>query len=1454
MRNLTYGQLKIEAARRPTQARYWERVLADVGKTPFPSDRIMRPVLSPSVRDAVTITLSERTAERLVSLSNGQDAALHVLLTSGVVALLHKYTNSEDILVGQPTTDCAPPDGHGQYRPSMSVLRCPAHGDLQFRALAETVRNITLDVLANQDFPLELYARTDRAGTNSLFDVAVELIGYQEPGATMAVDTPLLFRFAQGDALTVTLDFDQRQFSTSYLSNVARQFGALMDQVTSNPAISLGAIDLLTPAEGDLLSSFNATATDVNSALTIHELCSRRAAAAPDAVAVVGTGVQLTYAQLDARANQLAHSLIAQGVGPGDRVAIMVGRSAEMLVAVLAVLKAGGVYLPIDPGYPPARIHYMLQDSGAMLVLARRDIPEAKQSPTPVVDLDDSASYSSTTTTPSVDVHGGDLAYMIYTSGSTGTPKGVLIEHHSVVNRLSWMQRAYPLDHTDVILQKTSISFDVSVWELFWWMIEGAAVCLLEPNGERDPDVITAAIERHSVTVTHFVPTMLTAFLDYVRAAGVVDRLSTLRTVFASGEALGPNTVTAFRELFGSDCATELVNLYGPTEATVDVTHFRCTADLNSVPIGKPIDNTRIHIVDNVDGKLRPLPIGIAGELCIAGAGIARGYHRRPELTAQRFVENPFPGERRVYRTGDLARWLPDGNIEFLGRVDHQIKIRGHRVETGEIEFQLRSISGVSDAVVTAWTDDGGQQRLCCYAVTEDSTEDIRRKLLITLPEYLIPSVIFPMKAFPLTPNGKVDRQALPHPTSIQDFDAGNIEDKHGPRDAIETIVAAIWRQVLGRDSVGIHDDFFSLGGNSVNVVSVAAQAHLDGLDITPTLLFQNPTIAGLANSLSEKSMRRKKVDVASENLEIRTLPDLFHHSVRQYPDRPAVSDSKFALSYTELDQRSDSVATMLYSQGIKPEDRVGVYLNRSVAVFVAILGSLKAGAAYVAVDTRYPNSRRDLMLRNSGAKVILTESGLVDGLECLGADLILFDGLDASDSAAPASVVIEPSSGATVLFTSGSSGTPKAIMLEHRNVVSFAVNPSLPSLNPEDRTGQISSVSFDAFHFEMWRTFAAGAEVVVLPAVSDLLAADFQRQMRRHRITAMLVPTMVLNHVIREDRDAFAPLRILQAGGDIILPSACRDLLGGEFSGELYNLYGPAEITTACTAHRITMADADTANIPIGRALDGVTLHILSGDRQPVDIEEVGELYVGGPGVARGYLGAPDLTEQRFLPDPLNPSAGRVYRTGDLVRERADGVLEFIGRADDQVKIRGYRVELGEVEVGLRRHPGVHDSVVLADGSGNDQRLVAFVVFNGSTSAKELRRHAESELPDFMIPSNIIVLKEIPSSEHGKRDHSELRRILIRYQERADRYEAPTTETERYLATVWEELLGVERIGATDDFFALGGHSLQAFRTHRRIQRELGVQIEHSKLLSKTILRDLAQVVDEARTNAKSS
>jgi amino acid adenylation domain-containing protein len=580
------------------------------------------------------------------------------------------------------------------------------------------------------------------------------------------------------------------------------------------------------------------------------------------------------------------------------------------------------------------------------------------------------------------------------------------------------------------------------------------------------------------------------------------------------------------------------------------------------------------------------------------------------------------------------------------------------------------------------------------------------------------------------------------------------------------------------------------------------------------------------------------------------TLVDLFAGSAARHANRPAVSDVNTQLTYAELDTRSTDLARTLATLGIGPEDRVALYMERSIEIVVGILGIVKAGAAYLPIDTRYPVARRDFMMIDGGVKVVVTQPGWKSRLSATSFHVLEWN--SGSTARSPDGIWPCPATeanAASVLYTSGSTGTPKGIVLEHRQIVSFVTNSGLPALTSEDRVAQLGSVSFDAITLEVWCTLAVGAEIVVLPPITDLLATDFQRELKSRRITAMLMPAAAMNHIVREDRDAFSPLRILLTGGDVILPATCSDLLASSFKGRLFNLYGPTECTTACTAYEVREMPRRVRTVPIGRALAGCSLYVLGPAQNPVPRGSVGELYIGGRGVARGYLGRPGLTAARFIPDPFAGNGTRMYATGDLGRENEQGDLEFLGRVDEQAKIRGYRVEPSEVERVLCQYSEVREAAVIVAGEVSNKQLVAFLVpMCDSISLKGLRRFLLRMVPDYMVPTDFTVIPALPTNPHGKRDRDALVQLWAATVQQRAEYLPARNDIEQYLVSLWEELLATERISVLDDFFSLGGHSLLEVKVWSAVQRDLGVALDFQLLFENSVLQDLAQLIEQAR------
>ncbi len=649
------------------------------------------------------------------------------------------------------------------------------------------------------------------------------------------------------DRLDVVLNYNTKHMTADQVKQIGKYYQNAMRSIASSPD-NLASTDSMVPENErqQVTTAFNTTEKSYEKGQTLASLIARQAKKTPSAPALVFEGRVVSYAELDGMAWGIAKRLRSLGVKPGTLVGVCVDRSVELVAALVGVSYSGGAYVPLDPGYPADRLVGMCQDAKMPVVLTRGDelsragaafnsVPGGVQ----VVRLDD----GSITPSEPLELVGteDDPAYVIFTSGSTGRPKGAMNAHKGIVNRLFWMQEAYQLDGRDRVMQKTPYSFDVSVWEFFWPLITGASIVVAKPEGHRDSAYLVDLIKRERVTTMHFVPSMLRVFLE----ERGLESCESLRRVVCSGEALPTDLVDRF---FTRIPHAKLANLYGPTEAAVDVTSWECKPNQPIVPIGKPIANTRMYVLDQ---ELRPLPVGVPGELYIGGVQVGMGYVSRPELTAERFVKDPHNQPNgRMYKTGDLGRWLPDGSIEYLGRIDDQVKIRGFRIELGEIEQVLSKQPGVKDAVVLAREDVPGTKRLVAYVVGNGSTNDLKAAELKTglgkhLPEYMVPTAFVFLDHLPVTSNGKLDRRALPAPARGSDESLNRPEDR--PSTDVEKTLAMIWAEVLRLPTVNATDNFFEIGGDSILSIQICAKARKHNILITPNQIFDHPTIVQLS-------------------------------------------------------------------------------------------------------------------------------------------------------------------------------------------------------------------------------------------------------------------------------------------------------------------------------------------------------------------------------------------------------------------------------------------------------------------------------------------------------------------------------------------------------------------------------------------------------------------------------
>ncbi|WP_433217547.1 amino acid adenylation domain-containing protein [Microtetraspora malaysiensis] len=742
------------------------------------------------------------------ALCAAEGATLYMGLLAAFQVLLSRWSGLTEFAVGSPVAGRTRPEFEDMVGLFVNLLpmRARLAGDPGFAEVLRRTRDGALEVYGHQELPFEkLVAELDPERDVSRPPVAQVLFALQsyrdggegfEPDSTTTRFDLELYAAERGDRVEGRFVYNADLFLPSTVERLAGRFAALLRAVVAEPDVPVGRLDILPPEEREQISRWNATARE-HPGGTLHELVFEQAERTPEATALVFEGDRLTYRELAERARQ-----VAAGLGPrvDQPVGVCMDRGLDLPVVLLGVLAAGGAYLPLDPAHPAERTRGMLADAGADLVLTAADGHAAPA--------------------PDVRVHEDNLAYVIFTSGSTGRPKGVGVSHRAIVNRLRWMQDTFQLTPEDRVLHKTPTTFDVSVWELFWPLITGATMVIARPGGHRDTAYLRDLIKAEGVTTAHFVPSMLHAFLEE-------EDIQPPKRIVCSGEALPPGI-----DLPG------LHNLYGPTEAAVDVSWHACRPGEPIVPIGGPVHNTTLHVLDD---HLGPAPIGTPGELYIGGVQLARGYLGKPALTAERFL--PAPNGQRLYKTGDLARWLPTGELDYLGRTDHQIKIRGMRVELGEIE----AVSGAAVKLI-----DG---RLVGY-----HTGDIP-DLTDLLPDYMIPTAWVRLDRLPTTPNGKLDRAALPAPDRPADL------PWEPPRGAAESAVAQVWQEVLGLDRVGRNDTFFAVGGDSISSLRVVARLRALDYDVELQQLFTHQAVSELATVLRPRRAVRESAAAAFDLL-----------------------------------------------------------------------------------------------------------------------------------------------------------------------------------------------------------------------------------------------------------------------------------------------------------------------------------------------------------------------------------------------------------------------------------------------------------------------------------------------------------------------------------------------------------------------------------------------------------
>lgn len=846
MNNKLQKHMMLTNSKFDKEKRYWSNKLSGVEGCSFPFDST-RSYSTELSMNYIEFDLSDKICLKLEEISKASEENLYCILLTGVITILYKYTEKTDLIIGAPIYK---QEKQGEFINTILALRNDFDENITFKELIIKVKNIVKEAGCNQNFPIDaLLEELDINSLSSLLQTAVLLENIQDIQYLQDISPNMIFSFNKlNSIIKCKIYYNTLHYKDDTVVRIYDHFVYLLDIALHNVNITLSEIDLLTEENRiQILKDFNNTVVDYPKNNTIQELFQEQVKRTPNNIAVVYEDKNLTYRELNNKSNQLARVLIDKGVGPESVVGIMVEKSLEMIIGIMGILKAGGAYLPIHSNYPKDRIEYMLEDSGVNILLIQSNFADKKEYDKEVVMLDDENLYTGDMTDLKNIGKYNDLAYIMYTSGSTGKPKGVMVEHRSVV-RLVKNNRYIQFNKDDKILQTGAIVFDACTFEIWGALLNGIELHLVATDIILDANKFDIILKEKGITVL-----WLTASLFDRLVQSNIEIFSGLRYLLVGGDVLSPQNINRLRDKY---CNLKIINGYGPTENTTFSTCFLIDNEYSdNIPIGKPISNSTAYIVDK-NNKL--LPVGIVGELCVGGDGLARGYLNGEELTAEKFVENPFNPGSKMYHTGDLARWLPDGNIEFMGRKDHQVKIRGYRIELGEVENVLREQAGVKEAIALVKEDSMGEKCLYTYLVKEAeiTMETIRKGIYMKLPEYMIPSAIVEIPQIPLTTNGKVDRNYL----LDMEVCIPKTREYFPPENEIEFKLVEMWRDILGIEDIGIHDNFFEIGGHSLKATILCGRIQ-DELEVEIGIrdIFEKPTIAELGKNIMENHENKYK-------------------------------------------------------------------------------------------------------------------------------------------------------------------------------------------------------------------------------------------------------------------------------------------------------------------------------------------------------------------------------------------------------------------------------------------------------------------------------------------------------------------------------------------------------------------------------------------------------------------
>ena len=1426
------------------------------------------------------LELDEEVTTRLRDFSRHAHVTLNTLLQAAWAIFLNRHSGSEDVLFGA-TRACRHVENVDTKRMvGLLINTVPLRAKpRRTTLLGDFLRDLQQQWVAIRDHEhTSLESIREWCEFNSASPLFHSIVVFERgklqdlvsPGDAswtcelhQRTGVPLTLSAFDGKSMRLELHHDGDRYGGEDAEHYLSLLKQLLLSMLEGAERPIGELAMLSEIERNrVVVEWNQTSTAFPAQSRVEVLFEEKARHTPGATAIIHNGKTISYEELNSQADTFCDRLISGGLLPGGRVAVAMERSPELIIAMLAILKAGGAYVPLETNAPASRAQAILRQVHPHLLLIHGaekigwlpDVPDIR-----LVDL--SIAYQSAESTPRGNFAGRvhDAAYIMFTSGSTGVPKGVIVPHRAIV-RLVRDTNYCQISSVDVIGHLSNPAFDASTFEVWAALLNGAAVSIIESEVALSPNELEEKIDADRIT-TLWLTTAL--FNEFAREQ--MGLFGKLRYLLTGGEIVSP---ASFAAVAGACPALQLLNGYGPTETTTFATTFHYDAPTShgpSIPIGRPIANTTIYILDE---RGEPVPVGVPGEIHIGGPGLALGYFDDPELTRQRFIPDPFdPGSNhRLYRSGDMGRFLLDGNIEFLGRMDQQIKLRGFRIELAEIEKALNAQEEVAESAVMGRFENGSCVGLSAFVIlnrpaTNGDEGRIATKLGALLPFFMVPDSIAVLDRLPVNANGKVDRAALARISISADFP---IAANPAAPTTTESILTAIWQEIFAGNHIAIDDNFFALGGHSIRAVRCVLQIKKRlGVTLSSVAVFEDPTIRALAARVdaAKALLPDPSADLKVPHYE--PVSTTFAKLAAAHSNLPAVIHGQQVVSYKELHVASDELAHQLLSVGLKMGEKVALHAQGCLALTVCVLGIFKAGGVLVLVDPSLPTLRKQMIMQEVETRFLL-DCAIDAPLAALHPNCLHIpvdsnaSNLSPCPSDAPALPSICASAPACIFFTSGTTGIPNAVLFSHQGVSHFmSWQRSRFNVSHEARVAQLTRPSFDVILRDLFLPLSSGGTCCIPEEEMEWQPGRVLDWLKREAITVLhAVPTRAQNWLAKNGAQppvTLPALRHLFFSGEPLHDSEVNAWRRVAPNASIINLYGATETILVKSFYEVP-TPAPYGIQSLGKALPESQMLVLNRELQMCGIEEPGQIVLRTPFRSLGYLNAPELQHQKFVPNPHSRAPDDLlYLTGDGGKYDAEGNVEFLGRHDHQVKINGVRIEPSEVRAVIFSLAGVQACQVLAvPGPDGKLLLTAFVVLSSGTSldTTAIRSYLMDRLPAACLPARIRIMENIPINVNGKVDRHALLAKLDEINDPTDA--SPECGTVELITETFRTVLNQPSIGREDDFFELGGHSLLAMQVVARLSAKLGRPVSIRQLLTHTTPALLGAVLDQSSVPQK--